>query len=281
MPGKKRKSDTKMWGSPSTSSSSRRKGGSSSRRGGGGGYGASSSSAASSGINEGRAEKIFAELCEEDNPGAANMEGICKLCEKLDIDPLEDVRVLVLLWKLGANKKPAEIQKEEWMAGCHKLQLDSIDKFKKYLPALDTGFLDRDEFGDFYKVRFPRGRCRAHQTIVLPHASLTSPRKFCFQFNRAGTHKTLDKDLVVALLKMCLSEGRVPKHRLDTFCEFLETTEDESYSKITLDQWRSFLDFSYEYAAAAALEGYDESESAWPVLIDEYVEYMEKRGKKK
>ena len=78
--------------------------------------------------------------------------GICQQCEQLNIDPLEDVRVLVLLWKLGANKKPAEIQKEEWIAGCHKLQIDSIDKFKKLLPSLDTGFMDREDFNDFYKV---------------------------------------------------------------------------------------------------------------------------------
>jgi len=264
MPGKKRKADTKMWGNPSSSSnsSSRRKGGggSSSRRGGGGsssasGYGGAGSSSSSSGINEGKAETMFDQLCEEDNPGAVDMEGICKLCEQLDIDALEDVRVLVLLWKLGANKKPAEIQKEEWMAGCHKLQLDSVDKFKKTLSSLDTGFLDREEFGDFYK--------------------------FCFQFNRAGTHKTLDKDMVVALLKMVLAEGRITSHRLNTFCEFLETTKDESYAKITLDQWRSFLDFSYEYPDAKALKSYDESVSAWPVLIDEYCEYMEEQGKKK
>lgn len=38
------------------------------------------------------------------------------------------------------------------MTGCHKLQVDSIDKFKKTLPALDTGFMDRGEFSDFYKV---------------------------------------------------------------------------------------------------------------------------------
>lgn len=38
------------------------------------------------------------------------------------------------------------------MAGCHKLKVDSIDKFKKLLPSLDTGFMDREEFGDFYKV---------------------------------------------------------------------------------------------------------------------------------
>ena len=62
------------------------------------------------------------------------------------------MRVLVLLWKLGANKKPAEIQKDEWISGCRKLQLDSIDKFKTLLPSLDTGFMERDEFADFFKV---------------------------------------------------------------------------------------------------------------------------------
>ena len=81
--GKKRKADTKMWGSPSSSnSSSRRKGASSSRRGGSGsggsGYGGPSSS--SSGINEGKAEKMFDELTEEDDPGAANMEGELVIC---------------------------------------------------------------------------------------------------------------------------------------------------------------------------------------------------------
>ena len=108
---------------------------------------------------------------------------------------------------------------------------------------------------------------------------ISNKQQFCFQFNRQGTHKTLEKDLVVALLKMCLNNDRVTSHRLDTFCEFLETTKDESYSKITLDQWRSFLDFSQEFPDEGSLMGYDESESAWPVLIDEYVEFMEKKAK--
>jgi hypothetical protein len=85
--------------------------------------------------------------------------------------------------------------------------------------------------------------------------------------------------MVIALLKMCLTGGRITSHRLETFCDFLNATKDETYSKITLDQWRSFLDFSYEFPAD--LDSYDESESAWPVLIDEYCEYMEKLGKKK
>lgn len=206
-------------------------------------------------INEDGASKLFEEIRDEDDPNVSGMEGICKLCEQLNLDPLEDVRVLVLLYKLGANKKPAEINKEEWMTGCNKLKLDSIDKFIGFLPALDIGFMEHDEFKEFYK--------------------------FCFQFNRQGTHKTLDKDLVTALLKMCLTNDRITSTRLDTFCDFLETTKDESYSKITLDQWRSFFDFSLEFPDEGSLMGYDESESAWPVLIDEYVEFLEKMDKKK
>ncbi len=38
------------------------------------------------------------------------------------------------------------------MTGCNKHRLDSIDKFTNFLPALDTGFMEQDEFKEFYKV---------------------------------------------------------------------------------------------------------------------------------
>jgi hypothetical protein len=81
--------------------------------------------------------------------------------------------------------------------------------------------------------------------------------------------------MVVALMKMVLQE-RIPTDRLDTFCTFVEA--QNSYTRITLDQWTSFLDFCYE---CGDLSTYDESSSAWPVLIDEYVEYMEEQRKQK
>ena len=81
--------------------------------------------------------------------------------------------------------------------------------------------------------------------------------------------------MVVLLWQMLLTE-RIPRERLETFCEFVE--KNDEYTKITLDQWKSFLDFCYE---CEDLSAYDESSSAWPVLIDEYVEYMEEKQKKK
>ena len=83
----------------------------------------------------------------------------------------------------------------QWIKGCAKLNVDSIAKFNKIvLPTLDTGFMDRSEFKDFYK--------------------------FCFNFNRQGTHRTLDKDLVVALLQLVLVE-RIPSDRLESFIAFI------------------------------------------------------------
>jgi len=201
-----------------------------------------------SGINESAIEKLFQEIADDDDPNVASMEGISKLGDKLGIDVTEDIRILVLLWKLGANEKPAQISKTEWMNGCGSLGIDSWDKLKtNVLPTLDTGFLDQSEFKDFYK--------------------------FTFQFNRQGTHRTLEKEMVLALLNLVL-KNRIPDDRLESFCAFVET--NAGYSRITLDQWTSFLDFCYE---CEDLSSYDESTSAWPVLIDEYVEYMEEKSK--
>eukprot|EP00529_Nitzschia_sp_RCC80_P027409 CAMPEP_0113491018 /NCGR_PEP_ID=MMETSP0014_2-20120614/27343_1 /TAXON_ID=2857 /ORGANISM="Nitzschia sp." /LENGTH=253 /DNA_ID=CAMNT_0000384803 /DNA_START=128 /DNA_END=889 /DNA_ORIENTATION=- /assembly_acc=CAM_ASM_000159 len=233
----------KMFSGGSSSSSSKK---SKSKSGGSSGGGSSNSKPSKAEV---AAEKLFTIIADEDDPTIATMDGIVALCEKLDLDPFEDIRVLVLLYKLGAKEKPAQISKQEFVSGCVEHNVTSVETMKKFIPSLDVGFMDQAEFKDFYK--------------------------FCFQFNRQSTHKTLDKDLVDALLKLTL-KGRVGDDRLDTFCKFLES--QQSYTRITFDQWTSFLDFCYE---CEDLSTYDESMSAWPVLIDEYVEYMEEQQKAK
>ena len=63
---------------------------------------------------------IFTSLLDEDcdDPDALYMEDIVKLCEQLGIqDPSSDIRVLVMLWKLGAQSKPGCITKDEFTKG--------------------------------------------------------------------------------------------------------------------------------------------------------------------
>ena len=94
--------------------------------------------------------------------------------------------------------------------------------------------------------------------------------KFVFQFSREGTHKTLERDLVVALLQMVL--GSRGNAHCTKFCEFLEGM-GEANVRINLDQWTSFLEFSVNINADCA--GYDDDENAaWPVLIDEFVDWL-------
>jgi len=209
--------------------------------------GSSSHQHNSYGIQEAEAEKIFQSIAERDDPTVATMEGIGKLCDMIELDPFE-VGILVLMWKMGANSKPAQISNVEWLAGCNKLQVDTVEKIKGLKPSLDTGFIEESDFKDFYK--------------------------FCFQFNREGTHKTLNKDLVVDLLKLVLAE-RIPSIRLQSFCDFI--MEQKSYTKITLDQWTSFLDFCFEFKDPNDLSNYDEDLSAWPILIDDYVKFVQEK----
>lgn len=157
-------------------------------------------------------------------------------------DVTEDVRILFLLWKIDP-KKPGLITEEEFMEYCTQNKIDSWDSFVNLLPELDVGFLVNSEFRDFYR--------------------------FCFKFNLSGTHKSLDVEVVQMLLPMVLKDRK--NQYLDSFCEFLQAHEKQ-YPKITLDQWTSFLDFGWEMES---LDLYDESTSAWPVLMDEYVEYMQ------
>lgn len=233
-------------------------------------------------------ENMFAEIADKDDPQTASMEGIFALGEKLGMDATEDIRILVLLWKMNVRDKPSQISLAEWVSGCTYLQVDTWDKLRALLPSLDTGFLDASEFRDFFK--------------------------YCFIFSRQGTHKSLETDLVVALLKLILLHNtddintnsnsvdnnknyndnkkdkkngpttttkkhtqqtlRVPAHRVESFTAFLSKSV---YTHISLDQWTSFLDFCLEMDDD--LSNYDETTSAWPVILDEYVEYMEEQMK--
>jgi hypothetical protein len=172
--------------------------------------------------------------------------GIGMLGEKLGIDVTEDIRILVLLWKMDCKDKPGSITLTEWTNGCEALNIDTFEAMSELLPSLELGFLENSEFKDFYK--------------------------FCFKFNLSGTHRTLPIEVVVELLQLVLKD-RDPYERVPLLCKFLQQP-DSTYTCITMDQWCSFFDFNTE--VGTDISNYDESTSAWPVLIDEFVEFLAK-----
>mmetsp|Transcript_35825 Transcript_35825/g.83486 ORF Transcript_35825/g.83486 Transcript_35825/m.83486 type:complete len:172 (+) Transcript_35825:130-645(+) len=66
-------------------------------------------------VSERAITEMFKSYAEEDDPTIIGMDGIDKLCTDLEIDPAEDVRGLVLLWKIvGLSQSiPGQISSEE------------------------------------------------------------------------------------------------------------------------------------------------------------------------
>eukprot|EP00633_Aureoumbra_lagunensis_P010429 CAMPEP_0197340922 /NCGR_PEP_ID=MMETSP0892-20130614/45946_1 /TAXON_ID=44058 ORGANISM="Aureoumbra lagunensis, Strain CCMP1510" /NCGR_SAMPLE_ID=MMETSP0892 /ASSEMBLY_ACC=CAM_ASM_000538 /LENGTH=228 /DNA_ID=CAMNT_0042845739 /DNA_START=13 /DNA_END=699 /DNA_ORIENTATION=- len=174
-----------------------------------------------------------------DETDLMTMEGISSMAEALGMEPSSDVRLLSLCWRLGA-KRPGQLDKEEWIEGMEKLGIDSMSKLEALIPNLDPKDLDKRNFRDFFK--------------------------FVFLFSREGTHRTLEKDIVRVLLPIAIcdrSEHTVP------FLEFLESSQPDNL-RLTLDQWCSFLEFSYK-VSSTDFSGY-EPDGAWPLLLDDYVD---------
>ena len=94
--------------------------------------------------------------------------------------------------------------------------------------------------------------------------------KFSFTYNVQPPARSLDKESATYLLQLCL-DGRLASYR--TFAEFLET--QEALKVITKDQWNSFFEFATTIAADTS--NYDE-DGAWPLLFDNYVEWLRSRS---
>mmetsp|Transcript_8178 Transcript_8178/g.9962 ORF Transcript_8178/g.9962 Transcript_8178/m.9962 type:complete len:277 (-) Transcript_8178:372-1202(-) len=195
-------------------------------------------------------KKLLFERYADEDEGVITMDGLSQLAEDLDIDPTTDTKLLVLCWRLGAEK-PGCIQKEEWsrLFTCPELPTyentaKSIHALKNGWNQLDPGFLDNSEFRPFFK--------------------------FCFEFNREGTKKFLERDTAIILLPLCI-ENR--SFHTDAFIQFLEKEKTPEF-KLNKDQWCSFLDFSLAVGSPPDFDGWNADESSWPILLDEFVEYV-------
>lgn len=124
-------------------------------------------------------EALFKTFADPEDVDLITMEGLQELGARLDLDPSSDVRFLVLLWKLGALSKPGCITRAEFHAGMRTMRKDSLDALKTSLPSFDPGFLERNEFRDFYKFVFQFSRDGTRKSIGAPRLCPPLPALRC------------------------------------------------------------------------------------------------------
>ncbi|KAG0069559.1 DCN1-like protein 5, partial [Linnemannia elongata] len=163
--------------------------------------------------------------------------GIAKLCEDIDVS-LETVDMLVLAYHLEADTMPI-FTKDEWAKGMKKLEIDSTERLKAKLPGLVEKLKVPTHFKEFYR--------------------------YIFMFAKDSEQKCMPVDTACAMISTVM-KGRPHEER---FVEYLGVKKP--IKVINKDQWYNFLDFSD--TISEDLSNYDGLSSAWPVLLDEYVEW--------
>jgi DCN1-like protein 4/5 len=171
-------------------------------------------------------------------------EGMEKFCEDIGVEP-ENIVMLVLAFKLDA-KNLGFFTFEEWMKGMTELQCDTVEKLQNRFDYLRALLNDPALFKNIYR--------------------------FAFDFARDKDQRCMDIETAKAMLSLVLGKS------WSLFSSFHQFLEQSKYKVINKDQWCNILEFSR--AIQPDLENYDE-DGAWPVMLDEFVEWLSEQRKLK
>ncbi|CAD5234668.1 unnamed protein product [Bursaphelenchus xylophilus] len=166
--------------------------------------------------------------------------GMLRLLNDLHVDP-SSVDALILAWKMKAETQ-CEFSQEEFKNGCIQMRVDTIDKMRNQVSNWRNEIKDTQKFKQLYQ--------------------------FAFNYAKSAATRFLEIDTAVAYWNLIFEDrdSRVP-----IWIEFLKNNKTRGVSR---DTWNLFFDFLVQ-----TMDTYDnyDAEGAWPVMIDEFVDYAKTR----
>ena len=141
-----------------------------------------------------------------------------------------------------------EFTREEFLEGMEDLGCTSVDSVRRKLPQLRTELKNEKTFRDIYN--------------------------YAYGFACEKGQKCLQLDTAVAMWQLLFGEQQWPL--IKRGCSFLEANHRLAISK---DTWSQLLDFTKIVRTENDLEQFDaSSNSAWPYLIDDFVDHLRSSG---
>jgi len=172
------------------------------------------------------------------------IDGLTKFFSDLSVDPLDPV-TLVISYHFE-SKTMGEYTKDEFFAGMTKLRSETAKDLQGQLKTLRAQLDDPKIFKEVYK--------------------------FTFNFAKDQGKRSLNFDNAKALWEILLV-NKFPF--LKSWLEYLDTLKEKN--DISKDTWNMLLEF--HLLTNGDISKY-EDDGAWPVIIDEFVNWYKAQGKK-
>jgi DCN1-like protein 1/2 len=180
---------------------------------------------------------------EDKERGKIMADGIISFCEEIGVTP-EDVVMFVICWYMDA-KTMGEFTQEEFEGGLEEMEIDTVfspvASLKMKIPTLRNDLNVPETFKQIYE--------------------------YAFVFSCEENQKCLQLDVATSIWPLLITKKKWKY--IDEWCAFLQEHHKRAVSR---DTWIQLLDFVN--TVGTDFKKYDPN-SAWPYLIDEFVEHME------
>ena len=162
-------------------------------------------------------------------------EAIATLCTDAGEDPMGD-GILLLHWVFKADSMGI-LPRDAFLAGCMEHGVSSAATLKDRFPAIRAEVAS--SFDKYYNYVYTLGKEEGQKSVQVPQA--------------------------------CALWGLVLKGRFKLLDSWLEFIQETTKNAISRDTWAQLLDFAVQ--VDDDLDKFDEN-GAWPVLVDEFVDWL-------
>lgn len=178
-----------------------------------------------------------------DDASQLGPEGMERFCQDLKVDP-ENIVMLVIAYRMNA-KNMGYFTQTEWLKGLSdpEINCDTPVKLQN-------------------KLNFLLNQLNDPQTFKLIF-------RYAYDFARDKDQRSMDIETAKAMLNLLLSKSW---QLYPEFSEFLE--QPKAPRVINKDQWNNIFEFSRTISLDLSNYSID---GAWPVLLDDFVEYLQKK----